>query len=251
MSGVVLAISGSQRKKSFTEKMLDLLIEGMGEGLEVHKFYPHKMNIGPCNSCWSCWGKKRPGECAQKDDFEQILEVFKRADYFLIAAPLYIFDFPATVKNVLDRFFINLESAQVEGPDGLTKHPNRFENTPKTVLVSSCGFPDVENFDILRKHFKAICPHLGWKFSGEVLIPGAGGASVPKLFDEKYELIRKTGAELVAGSISEETTDAILAPVVSAEDYRRMATLSFEGGVIANAKMMSIAMKAIRASKKK
>ena len=78
MSSVVLAISGSLRKPSFTEKMLDLCIEGMGPDLEVHKFYPHKMKIGPCTSCWSCWGRKRPGECVQKDDFEQILDVYKR-----------------------------------------------------------------------------------------------------------------------------------------------------------------------------
>ena len=34
----VLAISGSMRNPSFTEKMLDLCIEGMGEGFEVQKF---------------------------------------------------------------------------------------------------------------------------------------------------------------------------------------------------------------------
>lgn len=66
MGAVVLAIYGSLRKRSFTEKLLDLCIEGMGAGLELHKFYPHQMNIGPCNSCWSCWGSKSLGECVQK-----------------------------------------------------------------------------------------------------------------------------------------------------------------------------------------
>lgn len=68
MNPVALAISGSLRKPSFTEKMLDLCIEGMGPNLEVHRFYPHKMNIGPCNSCYACWSKKTPGRCAQQDD---------------------------------------------------------------------------------------------------------------------------------------------------------------------------------------
>ncbi len=74
MKRVVLAISGSLRKPSFTEKMLDLCLEGMastGEEFEVHKFYPHKMKIGPCTSCWSCWGKKNPGVCVQKDDLAE------------------------------------------------------------------------------------------------------------------------------------------------------------------------------------
>ncbi len=246
MSTVVLAISGSLRKASFTEKMLDWCIEGMGRDLEVHKFYPHKMKIGPCTSCWSCWGKKSPGVCIQRDDFEQILAVYKRADYLLLAAPLYVFDLPATVKNVIDRFFVLLEPIQVESPGGETEHPKRFGRHPRAVLVSSCGFPEFHNFDILRRHFRVICTHMDWIWSGEVLISASGAANVPKLFDRKRELIRRAGAELVRGAIPEETTEAIAAPVMPAEDYRRMTTLNFEGGVAAKVKMVAIAMKAMR-----
>ena len=242
---IVLAISGSLRKRSFTEKMLDLCIEGMGAGIETHKFYPHKMNIGPCNSCWSCWNIKSPGQCVQQDDFQEIIEVYKRADYFLLAAPLYVFDFPATVKNMIDRFFIVLEPAQLPSADGLTRHPTRFGHHPKTVLISSCGFPEFDNFALLRQHFRIICEHMALDWAGEILIPASGIARAPKLFDGKYDLIRAAGAELTRGSISPETTAAIAAPVMAAEDYRRMATLSFEGTVAAKAKMALIALKAL------
>jgi NAD(P)H-dependent FMN reductase len=235
MGAVVLAISGSLRKRSFTEKMLDLCIEGMGDGIEVHKFYPHRMNIGPCDSCWSCWGRKTPGECVQKDDFQEIIEVYKRADYFLLAAPLYVFGFPATVKNMLDRFFVIVEPAQIESVSGHTTHPTRFGRHPQTALISSCGFPELDNFDILRRHFRLICEHMGLNWAGEILIPASGIARAPKLFDRKYDLIRAAGKELVRGSISPETTDAIAAPVMPAADYRRMATLSFEGTMTAKA----------------
>ena len=245
MGSVVLAISGSLRSPSFTEKMLDLCIEGMGDNLEVHKFYPHKMRIGPCTSCWACWGSNKPGECVQKDDFEQILEVFKRADYFLLAAPLYVFDFPATVKNVIDRFFVVLEPAQIESSRGDTEHPKRFGRHPKAVLISSCGFPEIVNFDILSKHFRIISEHMGWKWSGEILISAAGAANAPKLFDKKYGLIRRAGSELITSEISRTTSEAIASPVMSTEDYRRMCTLSFEDGMMAKAKMATIAMKAI------
>jgi len=43
-TSTVLALSGSLRSHSFTEKILDILLEGMGE-VEVHKFYPHRMKI--------------------------------------------------------------------------------------------------------------------------------------------------------------------------------------------------------------
>ena len=244
---IVLAISGSLRKRSFTEKMLDLCIEGMGAGIETHKFYPHKMNIGPCNSCWSCWNNKSPGQCVQQDDFQEIIEVYKRADYFLLAAPLYVFDFPATVKNMIDRFFVVLEPAQLESASGQTKHPTRFDRHPKTVLISSCGFPEIDNFDLLRRHFKIICEHMDLTWAGEILIPASGIARAPKLFDRKYDLLRAAGTELIrSSSISPATTATIAAPVMAAEDYRRLATLSFEGTLTAKAKMAMIAVKALR-----
>jgi putative NADPH-quinone reductase len=243
MSSVVLAISGSLRERSFTETMLDLCIEGMGKDLEVHKFYPHRMKIDPCTSCWSCWGSRRPGECVKKDDFEQILDVYKRADYFLLATPLYFFDLPSTVKNVIDRFFVILEPAQIKSPRGETEHPKRFGRHPRVVLISSCGFPEIENFDILRRHFHIICEHLDWKWAGEILISAAGAANAPRLFDRKYALIRKAGTELINENISQETTDSIAAPVMLAEDYRRMSTLNFAGGIMAKAEMASIAIK--------
>lgn len=246
----VLAISGSLRKHSFTEKMLDLCIVGMGNEVEVKKVYPHKMKIGPCTGCLSCW-TKTPGVCAQKDDFQQILDAYKQADYFLLAAPLYIFGFPATVKNVIDRFFITLEPAQVKSPRGGTEHPKRFDCHPKSVLISSCGFPEIENFDILRRHFRKICDEADWVWSGEILIPAAGLANAPKLFDKKYGLIRKAGAELIDGQISKKTADEIAAPVMSAEDYRQMTTAYFAGGAKEKMKAAWIAMKAMRKASKK
>jgi NAD(P)H-dependent FMN reductase len=241
----VLAISGSLRKPSFTEKMLGLCLEGMGSEVEVQKFYPHKMKIGPCLGCWKCWGKETPGQCVQKDDFQVILDSYKQADYLLFAAPLYIFTFPATVKNILDRLFVLLKPEQVASPRGGTEHPKRFDRRPKAALISSCGFPEIENFDLLRPYFRKVCDEFGWRWSGEILISAAGIANAPRLFDHKYELIRKAGAELFADQIRRETTDGIAEPVMSAEDYRAMATASFRGGIAGRMKTVSIAMKAI------
>jgi hypothetical protein len=241
----VLAISGSLRKSSFTEKMLDLCLEGMGSNVEVQKFYPHKMKIGPCISCWKCWKKETLGKCVQQDDFQIILDSYKKADYLIFAAPLYIFTFPATVKNILDRFFILLEPEQVPSPRGGTEHPKRFDRHPKAALVSSCGFPEVDNFSLLRPYFHKVCDEFGWRWSGEILISAAGIANAPKLFDKKYRFIRQAGAELAAEKISQETMDIISEPVMPAEDYRKMASSSFQGGLVGTMKTVSIAMKAI------
>ena len=122
----VLALSGSPRPNSFTHRMLELFLEPLKESAEVNLFVPRKMNIGPCVGCFHCWNKKTIGQCIQKDDFEQILAAYKTCDMVVLAAPLYIFDFPATLKNVLDRFFITLEPDQVPLEGGGTRHPTRF-----------------------------------------------------------------------------------------------------------------------------
>jgi putative NADPH-quinone reductase len=243
MSKVVLAVSGSLRKPSFTDKMLDLCVEGMGAGVEFHKFYPHTMEIEPCAGCWTCW-KAKDGKCMKNDDFQKIVEVYLQADYFLFAAPVYYFSFPATVKNVIDRFFAFLEPTQRLSAHGRTEHPKRGGRHPKTVLISSCGFPEVETFDLVRALFRRICEEMEWDWAGEILIPGAGAAYAPKLFDRKLTQIREAGAELAADRITARTTRAIAAPVMSDEDYRAMCSASF-GGLFGKAKAAAIAIQAM------
>jgi hypothetical protein len=150
---------------------------------------------------------------------------------------------PAMVKNVLDRFFILLEPGQVTNAEGRTGHPTRFGRSPQTVLISSCGFPEIDNFDLLRTHFRKICHGFGWNWAVEILVSAAGAANVPKLFDRKYELIMSAGADLRTGAIHEQTTRAIAAPAIAAEDYRRMATAAFSG-LLGQARATAIGIKA-------
>jgi len=242
---IVLAISGSLRKPSFTEKMLDCILEGMGEEVEFKKFYPHKMNISPCTSCYSCWGKKYPGVCSKNDDFNEILDVYKKADYFLLAFPLYFFSFPGSVKNMIDRFFIILEPTQRVSKRGTSEHPKRFGRHPKTVLISSCGFPELNNFDIVRLNFKKICEESDWPLSGEILIPAAGASNLPNVFDKKYEFIRQAGKSLLTGNIDKNLESQISSPVMSDKDYRAMCTAALSGGIMGNLKTVAIGTKAI------
>ena len=245
-----MAISGSLRKSSFTEKMLDTLIDGMGN-VEVHKFFPYKMKIGPCNSCWSCWLGKSKGECVQKDDFQLIFDVYKKCDFFLLAAPVYVYGYPATVKNLIDRFFVNLESSQILLENGLTYHPHRFTPKAKCVLISSCGFPDMENFSLLSQHFKKWMSLSGLTWAGEVLIPAAGAANVPRLFDDNLKTVYTAGAELINGVLSADTMKRISDVPISKEDYRDLVNANFKGGISGRAKAIAIGMKALRKKGKK
>ena len=248
----VLALSGSPRPQSFTHRMLERFIEPLKDAAQVSLFVPRKMQIGPCLGCFHCWGKKTPGRCTQQDDFEQILEAYKSCDLVVLAAPLYIFDFPATMKNVLDRFFVTLEPDQLPVEGGGTCHPTRFQRERKALLISSCGFPELSNFDLLREHFRIICRHMGWEKAGEVLLPAAGAFNGTPLSGTKDKQIRAAGEEfLTTGRVSRETLAAVAEAPFSHEEYRKMATWSFKGGLLEKGKMMALIVKIKGRLKKK
>jgi multimeric flavodoxin WrbA len=137
--------------------------------------------------------RKNKGECIERR-FSINIRRLQKCDYFIIAAPVYYFGFPATVKNVIDRFFVNLESSQILMDNGITNHPQRYAPKAKGVLVSTCGFPDMENFALISQHFKKIMMHMGLTWAGEVLIPAAGAANVPHLLDDNIDAVRQAGA---------------------------------------------------------
>jgi multimeric flavodoxin WrbA len=224
---VILAISGSQRNPSLSDKMLDSFISGMGQEYKVYKFYPHKMDIKPCIGCFHCWQKNYNGICIHRDEFEKILDIYKIADYVVFATPLYIFDFPATVKIVFDRLFIDLKSDQVEVIGG-TEHPKRFPRDRKAILISSCGFPDIEEFDIIKQHFAKICKAFGWEHAGNIFVSAAGLFHSSNLLDKKFDLIKSAGEEVSSdGKISEAIQHQISAYVMPKEVYRQMTTAAF------------------------
>ncbi|MFB3897142.1 MAG: flavodoxin family protein [bacterium] len=245
----VLALSGSPRPKSFTDKMLTLFLEGMGDTIELHKFYPHRMNIKPCTSCFSCW-MKTPGVCAQKDDMAEILHWFDTADVIILASPLYVFGFTAQMKTAIDRIIPIIECYISTNEKGLSYHKRHHPKEQKMVLISSCGFPELDNFDALKQHYLVFANHTG-KDAGMLLISGAGAQNVPQLFDKKYAALKQAGKELIEfGAVQQQTMDTIAVEVIDRQLYRDMANAAFKGGLTGNVKTFMKAMQAMKQQQK-
>lgn len=157
--------------KGNTALVLDPFLEGMREaGAEVELYYTKKLTINPCQGEASCW-RKKPGKCIHHDDMEMLNPKLADADVWVLATPLYIDGVSASMKNLLERV-IPLWQGSIELRDGHCRHPRR-EGTRlgRLVLVSTCGFWELDNFDPLIEHFKAICRTLGCEFSGALLRP--------------------------------------------------------------------------------
>lgn len=97
----VLAIMGSPRKNKNTDILLDYLLDGVEEaGLDIKKIYIGNKDISSCTGCGYC---EIRGECALKDDMEEIYEEFDNRDIFILSAPLYFNSLNAKTKAVIDR----------------------------------------------------------------------------------------------------------------------------------------------------
>jgi len=223
----VIAINSSPlMEKGNTAAVLDPFLDGMREaGAEVELFYTKKLDINPCQGEFNCW-LKTPGQCFQKDDMEIIRPKLGEADVWVLATPLYVDGMSGPMKNLLDRIIPGAQPF-FELRDGHIRHPGRGESKRgKMVLVSNCGFWEMDNFDALVVHAKAICKNANMEFAGALLRPH-GPALKPML--EIGGLVREAGRQLVNdGKISPETLDTVSRELLPMKDYFERANQGFQ-----------------------
>lgn len=207
----VIAVSASPKmEKGNTAAILLPFLEGIKEaGAEVELFYTKQLDINPCQGDLICW-LKTPGTCFQKDDMETLLPKLAAADLWVLATPVYVDGMPGPLKNLVDRL-VPMVLPFFELREGHCRHPLRADvRQGKFVLVASCGFWEMDNFDPLLVHVKAFCRNLNKEFSGALLRPHAGalkwmikkGEAVNDIFDAA----RLAGRQLIQdGAIPDQT----------------------------------------------
>lgn len=211
----VVIINGSPRKdRGHTGAFASLFAEGMKEkGANVEFIYPRDLEIADCTGCLNCWGNT-PGKCIQEDDMAEVLNKIAKADILVLATPVYVDGMTGLLKTLLDRG-IPLLHGRFEIREDHCRHPPRaFVNKGKMVLLSVSGFTEMDNFDPLVTHVKAISKNISREYAGAVLrpiawaMPGAKEQGVP--LDDIFEAVKEAGRELISnGSMKEETLATI------------------------------------------
>jgi len=164
-----------------------------------------------------------------KDDMPELLERVRKCDIIVYATPLYNFNMTALTKAFQERLLPLLDPHLVKQGDTY-RHPMRYGATRKTVLVSTCGFPEVSHFEALRHVFRHIERNTDAPLVGELLVPGAELAIKQTYMRERAEGIMRgafqAGVEAVRdGRVSKETELAIQKPLVSADEMAQMANI--------------------------
>jgi hypothetical protein len=229
-----LVLNGSPRSKNgMTWWLLERFIQGMTEvGAQVEIVQLASKKIDPCIGCFSCWFKT-PGTCVHRDDMETVLAAMGTCDGLVLATPVYFDGMSGLLKNCVDRL-LPLIDPQFEMRDGRMHHPLSCPMPTCAALVSACGFAEMDTFDPLTNHVRALCRNIDAKYAGAVLRPAAPMLPFttlrhPLKTRSVSKAVRKAGAEFATdGMISDDTAQKISEEIVPTEAYMKGANRHFE-----------------------
>ncbi|ODS42379.1 MAG: iron-sulfur protein [Candidatus Altiarchaeales archaeon IMC4] len=232
----ITAFNGSPRgKNGNTHVMVEEFLKGANDaGADVENVFLAEKEIKPCKGCFGCW-VKTPGKCVIKDDMEGSLSKFMSSDIVVFATPLYADNVTGIMKNFIDRRIPILDPHLEKDEKGECRHPSRYEKSPKIVVISNCGFPEQNHFEVLKLLFRRIARNTHSEVIAEIY---RGGGEILKEhpliikpFVWKYKkLLRKAGREIVETlKLTEETMSQLEKPIISKEQYINGANNRWDG----------------------
>ncbi len=219
----ILVLNGSPKAKSDTFRLTDAFLKGMNRVCrhEVHIVNVIDKKIAPCRGCFGCW-QRRDGHCVMKDDQNDILDLYRKADVIIWSFPLYCYGMPSHLKAVLDRTIPLVKMKMTQQPDGTVRHEPLVDFSKiHTLVICGCGFPQWEgNFDGLRQMCKTCFGN-----PDMVCVPETPMLNVPAaaiVADPLLKKFEKAGEEYAAAlHLSKETVAELETPMIPAEEYIR------------------------------
>lgn len=234
----ILVINGSPKGiRSNTYKLTKAFLAGMEERIkamqeafDVEEVHVNQQDIHPCLGCFSCWSKT-PGVCCIQDDMREVIQKLLWADITIWSFPLYYFNVPGGLKNLIDRQLPMVQPFMVENEaqTGNGSHPLRYDMSGKqTVVISTCGFYTAQgNYDGVCSLFDHVCG----KDNYTTIFCGQGELfRVPDLSsrtDEYLGYVQEAGKEYAAGKILKETREKLDQMLYPRDIFERWADMSW------------------------
>jgi multimeric flavodoxin WrbA len=95
----IIAVCGSLRKESNTNKLVKKIAEASGYEYEIIDLAG--MDIRPCTGCGECMMNE--GSCIINDDMQPVYNKLMKADALVIGSPTYYMDISGAIKCFIDR----------------------------------------------------------------------------------------------------------------------------------------------------
>jgi multimeric flavodoxin WrbA len=158
----ILTICGSPRRKGNTATILSAFEQMAGREHSIERVDVVAHNIKGCLGCDHCQRHFDSPACVQKDDMPLLIEIIMAADLVVYASPVYVWDFPAQMKAVMDRHY-----CLVKWQDGID---HSLLTSKPVMLFITCGEAD-SNTDLIRQVFQREMDYLHCRNMGEFVAP--------------------------------------------------------------------------------
>lgn len=215
----IMVLNGSPKAaRSCTMNLTKAFIEGSGWS-DVETIEVANANIKGCKGCFACWNKT-PGRCVIEDGMNAILQKMVEANVVIWSFPLYYFNVPGTLKNLIDRQLPTVLPYMSKNAES-GGHPSRYDRThQRHAVISTCGFwTAVNNYASITAMFDKFLGKSGY----ERIFCGQGDlfnvAEVRERTDAYLEIVRQAGAQFAVGGIASETRALLSEPLFPKEIY--------------------------------
>lgn len=159
----ILTLCGSPRRRGNTSTVLLAFERLAGKDHSVERVDIVTQDIKGCIGCDNCQKDECQPGCIQKDGLNDLLRKMIAADLVVYAAPVYVWDFPAQMKALIDRQYCLLKWKS-------GKEISLVENK-KTMLLTTCGGDAENNADLIRLIFEREMKYLHCQIVGEFVVP--------------------------------------------------------------------------------
>jgi hypothetical protein len=161
------------------------------------------------------------------DDAEMILNRMAEAELLIFATPLYVDNVSGVMKLLMDRMISKGNPSIEIDKNGETRHVVKQSKLTKIGVISNCGFPEQDQFQVLRLLFKRIARNMNVELAvdicrGEGALLTAEDTQLKLIVDQYKKLVEKAGNEAVTlGKITQETLIELEKPLIPYGVYNK------------------------------
>lgn len=194
MNMKVIVFMGSPRKNGCTATLTKPFIKELEDNdVEVKTIYLYDKKIAPCVECYQCQKITNEYACSIKDDMYEIADEVMKADFIILATPIYIWYCTAPMKAMLDRFYAFCKyygkkcgSCLIEGK--------------KCGIISTCGYDLEYGISPFEDGIKRFCEHFKLQYIGKAAVQRNPGDDAEKFATEESQKVAIDFAkQIIAG----------------------------------------------------
>ncbi len=146
-----LIIDGSQRKTSFSERALEVLLDVFEKySITTETALLRELKINYCRGCFGCW-IKTPGRCILKDDALEITAKMIQSDLVVLFTPIHFGGYSSLLKAQMDRS-IGLVLPTFRKFNGEIHHEKRYASYPSILGIGLQEEPHTRKAQLFSEH---------------------------------------------------------------------------------------------------